>query len=433
MKGLRILWKSNAPHVGSGYGIQANSLLPRLAKHPSVEEIGIFGYWGIQGGMAELPVGLGIPGIEPRAMVHYPTTPTDGWGNDVVAQHAQHFGAHVVITLMDTWVLRPDYGHQGFLWIPYSPVDHEPIPPKVLNGLRRAYHPIAYSKHASREYTINGLDHHYIPHGVETSIYKPYGKDGKAQAKAFIGFEPDNFVIGTVGANKGWPSRKGYPELFEAFSIFRKRHPEARLFAHTSISDTTHNGLSLDTLATLYGIEDYARFTLPYQQLIGLTPREMCRLYNGLDVFCLPSMGEGFGIPIIEAQACGIPVIVSDWTACAELCGSGIRVPMAKKIPTPLESFQAYVDVDALVAAMETMHKVWKNKDEYAGMSEAACTFASAYDWETLVRDEWFPFIDWLWERVQVKTMQRSMPTTVSQDVSIAARVVEREGSILGV
>src|SRR3989337_295724 len=95
-KGLRILWKSNSPHVGSGYGVQANSLLPRLAKHPSIEQIGIFGYWGIQGGLCELPVGMGIPGVSPINMLHYPVG-NDGWGNDVVWEHARHFDAHVVI------------------------------------------------------------------------------------------------------------------------------------------------------------------------------------------------------------------------------------------------------------------------------------------------------------------------------------------------
>lgn len=407
MNGLRILWKSNAPHVGSGYGVQANSLLPRLAQHPSVEEIGIFGYYGVMGGLTELTVGAGIPGVQSRLMAHYPVSQEDGWGNDIVWDHAKHFDANVIITLMDAWVLKPDYGYGGFLWVPYAPVDHEPIPDQVLDRLRRAYHPLAYSQHAAREFTKAGLDHHYIPHGVETKIYKPYDKGGKLQMKQWLGLDPDTFLIGAIGANKGWPSRKGYPELLEAFSIFHGKRPDARLFIHAEFISAAHGGLRLPELARLYGVSDHVHISTQYLRTIGLTPRDMCQVYNAFDVFCLPSMGEGFGIPIIEAQACGVPVIVTDWTACTELCGAGLAVPIAKKIPTPLMSFQAYADVGALVAAMEAIYQAWKDQAAYDRLRTAAREFAMKYDWDLLVREQWFPFIDWLWERVQIRTIQR--------------------------
>lgn len=426
--GMRILWKSNAPHVGSGYGVQANSLLPRLMLHPNIQDIGIFGYYGITGGLTELPVGQNIPGVQTVQLAHYPIGNANAWGNDVVAQHAKHFDADVVITLMDVWVLDEDYGHRGFLWVPYAPVDHEPIPPQILDRLRRAYHPLAYSQHASREFAKASLDHHYIPHGVETQIYKPYDKGGKREAKKLIGFGPDDFVIGIVAANKGWPSRKGYPELFEAFATFHANHPEARLFAHSNLIDTRHNGINLAEMADTYGVADFTKFTLPYYQLIGLTPRDMCRMYNAFDVFCLPSMGEGFGIPIIEAQACGVPVIVTNWTATAELCGAGWRVPVGKKIPTPLKSFQAYADVGALVVAMEDSWQMWKRPEARQALSSKAREFAMNYDWELLVKRDWFPFIDWLWERVQVKTIQRPTPSIEMPD----RPMTEKEAIALG-
>ncbi len=407
--GMRILWKSNAPHVGSGYGVQANSLLPRLAQHPSVEEIGIFGYFGIAGGLCTLPVGVGIPGVTPKTMLHYPVA-GDMWGNDVVWDHARHFDAHVVITLLDAWVLKPDYGHGGFLWVPYAPVDHDPIPPKVLARLQDAFHPIAYSEHGAREFARNGLDHHYIPHGVETKIYRPFDKGGKKAAKKWLGFDEDTFLIGTVAANKGWPARKGFAELFEAFAILHDKYPNARLFLHSAMTDQ-QTGMSLPSLAKVCGINDYVRFSAPYLHLLGFDAREMAHLYNAMDVFCLPSMGEGFGIPIVEAQACGVPVIVTDWTACAELCGSGWKVPIDKKILTPLDSYQAFADVGALAEAMESAYKMWKNPEINETMSKGAREFAMGYDWEPLVRDIWFPFMDWLWERVRPKSiMMPAMP-----------------------
>lgn len=409
MNGLRILWLSNAPHVGSGYGVQSNSLLPRLLKHPNVEEIGIFGYFGIQGGLVELEVGKGIPGVKPVKMAHYPIG-LDMWGNDVIWEHAKHFDADVVITLLDAWVFRDDYGHGGFLWCPYAPVDHDPIPPPVVNKLRRGFHSLAYSKHGAAAMAAEGLDSQYMPLGVETSIFKPYTTRRKKEAKKWVGVESDNFVVGTVAANNGWPSRKGYPELFEAFSLFHKTHPDARLIAHTcATGNGGGNGLDLFQMAKQYGIENVAHFTTPYQQLVGFSTKEMCRFYNAFDVFCLPSMGEGFGIPLIEAQASGVPVITTDWTACAELGSHGWLVPIAKKIPTPLQSFQGYADVPALVHAMEEAYMMWKTQPAaWEAKRQDAREFAMQYDWEYLVETNWFPFMDWLWERVRVKTLQRT-------------------------
>ena len=389
-----------------------------------MEEIGIFGYFGIQGGMCELPVGVGIPGVSPINMVHYPVA-GDIWGNDVVWDHARHFDADVIITLLDAWVFKPDYGHGGFLWVAYAPVDHEPIPPPVLDRLRRSYQALAYSQHAKRSFQGAGLPHDYIPHGVETKVLKPLDKGGKREAKKWIGIEdPDTFVIGTVAAHKGWPARKGFSELFEAFSIFHKRHPDSALYLHSQVQDSQGNAPNLTDVAKHFEVADAVRFTTPYVNFLGFSAKEMRDLYNGFDVFCLPSMGEGFGIPIVEAQACGVPVIVSDWTACAELCGAGWKIPMGKKYFTQLQSYQAFVDVDALALLMETAYEAWKNPASWESLQRRAREFAMQYDWDVLVRDKWSPWVEDLWAKVRMKTIQRPESSSLAINVSTAGSEV---------
>ena len=85
--------------------------------------------------------------------------------------------------------------------------------------------------------------------------------------------------------------------------------------------------LDLQRLAARLGIEDSVRFTDQYAQVSGLMrPAHMAEWYNILDVFSNCAYGEGFGIPIIEAAACGVPAVVTDCSAMSELKGPGWSV-----------------------------------------------------------------------------------------------------------
>jgi glycosyltransferase involved in cell wall biosynthesis len=60
----------------------------------------------------------------------------------------------------------------------------------------------------------------------------------------------------------------------------------------------------------------------PHVRLLGYVPAEdLPLLYNGADVFSLPSIAEGYGMPLLEAMACGVPVVASNLTALPEVFG----------------------------------------------------------------------------------------------------------------
>lgn len=79
---------------------------------------------------------------------------------------------------------------------------------------------------------------------------------------------------------------------------------------------------SLFQLAHELGLEDHINFT-GY-----VSDEDLVALYNGADVFVYPSLYEGFGLPPLEAMACGCPVVASDSSSLPEVVGdAGILAP----------------------------------------------------------------------------------------------------------
>lgn len=340
---MRILWSSNAPWARTGYGNQTALVTPRLKA--AGHDVGLFAWYGMEGGVLNW---AGMP-VYPKA-VH-------GFGVDVMGAHAAHFRADIAITLIDAWVMDPDLWSRAapdMRWVPWFPIDMEPAPPVIVRKVANAFQGIVYSHFAERECQRAGLDVRYVPHGVDTAVFRPMPRD---DARAKLGWPKDRWVAAMVAANKGTPSRKSFPEVFEAFGVFGKRHVDAMLYVHTS-PDTVAGGLDLRALAEATGTQKIVAFPDQYNMLIGLGDEYMRAVYSAADVLLSPSMGEGFGIPIMEAQACGCPVITGDWTSMTELTWAGIVLPKSRahRMYTPLQAWQFMPDQGDIVAALESLY-----------------------------------------------------------------------------
>lgn len=368
---LKILWASNAPWANTGYGNQTRLFVPRI--QALGHEMALCAWYGLEGGSLRWN---GLP-VYPKGY--------NAYGNDVVGAHATHFGADILITLIDAWVLEPR-AFSTTRWCPWFPVDMQPVPPPVLAKASQAYQPIVYSRFAEREARRAGLDVRYVPHGVDTQLMRP---GDRADARVKLKWPGDKFIVGMVAANKGTPSRKALPQSVEAFARLHKAHPDTVLYLHTAKSEAGENGgVNLPELCAFLGLTvgTDVLFADAYAQLLGLPDEYMTTVYNGLDVLLACSMGEGFGIPILEAQACGTPVIVGDWTAMSELLFTGWKVPASECDPwwTPLASYQFTPRVGALVDALEEAYRNPKR-----GLHEGVLD----YDADRVTRKYWRPLL----------------------------------------
>ena len=374
---MKILWHSNAPWAPTGYGAQVNLFAQALAeKH----DLAVSAFYGLEGSR------LNWNGIQ-----IYPGLGGE-FGNLSLVPHAQHhFGAArdgLVFTLLDVWVLDQAVCQQLNMasWVP---VDHDPVPPRVREFFQTsAAVPVAMSRFGQER--LAEFDPLYIPHGVDTEVFKPMGREVREQTK----FEEDDFVVGIVAANKGRPSRKCFQQSLEAFRFFQRRHENAVLYLHTNL-DGDEN---LNDLITALEIPvDSIRVSNQYRMLFNPLPSEaMAKLYASFDVLLNPSAGEGFGVPIIEAQACGTPAIVTDHSAMPEVCGAGWHVP-GRPFWTGQRSWQATPDVEAIVGALEDCYGMAENERMAQGVK--ARLHAETYSREVVLREHFLPALDELAER----------------------------------
>jgi len=374
--GLRILFFSNAPWCNTGYGTQTAQAWWRIQKlgHKIVAIAANYGHEG-------MPLNVEVNGekaeVWPKGYSQH--------GNDILAMHAKAAKADIVITLYDSWIFDPRITAQ-FRWVPWLPIDHDPAPPQVVQALKSAWQPICYAQYGMTKLREAGLDPLYVPHGIETSIFKPGNRE---EALAKLGVTDCDYLAVMVAANKGAPSRKSFREVFVAFAKFVKNHPKAMLYVH-SHTGVEMAGEDLEGHAQLAGIpKENLRFADQYRLIMGYPPQVLATFYQAANVLLSPSYGEGFGLPIIEAQACGCPVIVNDCSSMPELCFAGWKTTNTP-FATPFMANQFRPDIESIYQCLEESYKV-KSSDM---LKRKAVNGAKNYDADLVAETYWKPALE---------------------------------------
>ena len=304
----RVLWHAPAPWSPSGYGTQTALWTQKLREMG--HEIVISSFWGLSGTATEWN---GIP-VLPAFGGNY-CSPS-------LQQHAKHVNPDMVITLGDVWVLDPSVLRELPVahWLP---ADCRPMSTADRNVLEAAGpQVIAMSRFGQARFKTAGIPAHYVPHAIDFDVFKP-AEDKRALREA-RGMDPDAFVIGVNAANND-AIRKAAPEMMLAFAKFHQSHPDAILALHTGVHQD--GGQDLEAVAENLGITDRCMVADQYRYTAGLiTAEDMSDWYNCIDVLLATTYGEGFGLPIVEAMASGVPAITTACSSMEELNPDGISV-----------------------------------------------------------------------------------------------------------
>lgn len=376
---MRILYCANAPWVGSGYGVQAQHLLPRLARLPQVENIAIFAYFGLYGGVTYW-----------GPFTVYPAG-ADNYGNDVIGLHARDFKADVVITMLDVWPLK-EIARKVVpaQWWPWFPVDSDPAPGRVVKALDGAAKPLVYSQWGQAKLAEQGVAATYVPIGIDPQTFRVLepGMVGRFRADLF-GADCTHLTV-MVAANVSYPDRKAFQVQLRAWALFAEDKPGARLYIHTDPT-TQHEGVDLYALAASLNIADKVIFPDRYQYFIGYPPEYLALVYNAADVLLAASMAEGFGIPLVEAQACGCPVIATNFSSMSELTKLGKATEPLDYIWTPLGSWQAWPDANDIANQIELYSGLVRGMEMRTQISKQ---IHEEFGWDAVVERHWAPLFE---------------------------------------
>lgn len=308
----------------------------------------------------------------------------DGFGADVLTGHAGHFKADLVLVLGDAFA-QNEAVLAGLNTAVWAPVDCDPLGALDRNSLRASgARVIAMSRHGEKMLDQAGFVPLYAPHGIDTQIFKP---GNRKKCRQMLGLPAGAFIIGMNAANKD-PLRKGFPEQITAFAALRAQHPGALLLVHSTPLAGT-GGIDLTAVCQNLGIQDAVHWADPYSYASGAySQADMAIWYNCLDLYSGCSYGEGFGLPLIEAQACGVPVVTTDASAMSELAGPGWKVGGEPYWHAAHQSWWAKPRVGEIAAAYEHAWNGGANPRRAPSRE-----FALTYDADQVLTQHWKPIL----------------------------------------
>lgn len=155
----------------------------------------------------------------------------------------------------------------------------------------------------------------YLPHGLDTSVFYPRNnkeaRDTFVDRVAGLGPAPlleDVFMVGIVATNT---ARKDWYLAFEVCSELKKRGKSVGIWAHT---DKMQGAWNIPMLAREFELDSV---TVASNRL--LDDEDMAWAYSAMDITLGIGSGEGWGYPLAESLACGVPVIHGDYAGGAEI------------------------------------------------------------------------------------------------------------------
>ncbi|MCL5097844.1 MAG: glycosyltransferase [Candidatus Omnitrophica bacterium] len=294
-------------------------------------------------------------------------------------------------------------------WVVVQPWEYGALPASWIPAMRKAAQIWVYSEYARRVYVDSGIHPakvRVVPLGIDPGRFHPNVPGLQLPTKRRFKFL---FVGGTI-------HRKGADVLLETYLRTFTAHDDVCLVIKDFGGQTFYAGQRLEARIKAAQAEPGAPEILYLTE--EMSPEAMAGLLTACDCLVHPYRGEGFGLPVLEAMACGLPVIVTGGGATDDFADDthAYRIPAVRRnIGTRVSNLtlvhSGWLLEPEATALSERMTWVFHNQEEARDKGRAASDYARR---------------EWTWERA-AEVAARHLRDLVAKNKAEASAIAERQ------
>ena len=423
----KVLVITDSPKIDTGFGRVGKEVWSYLSSTGKYEVVSIG--WFHQENPREVP----YPVLATKKNDQGVITQEDKYAHQTFPLVVEDFKPDLVWSLGDMWMtqhIKDAKSRSTYKWVGYFPIDGEPVPSKWGEVVESMDYAVAYGTYGlevikSRAPKANLS---YIHHGVNTRLFRPFPEDAREKFKEQLLGIIGKTVIGIVARNQ---PRKAFDCLFKAFyHVLRGEHAKCKDCGSVTVSDydivrrkatrpkvcsecksdkltqgkpredvilylhcaPKDCGWDLIDLQDDFNLKGNIIFNPELKIGGGVPESTLSAIYNAIDIFTLPTRGEGFGLPILEAMSSGLPVVATDYSAHPEWAREGaILIPPIALEAEPLTNIRrAIIDMDKYVGALLSL---LDDPEKRKQLGLKARAIAEKMDW-SIINKQWENLID---------------------------------------
>lgn len=393
-KKLKILFCGEASFLKTGYASYYRELLKRLNNNPNYY-IAEFACYGNINDPRDSDINWryyanAVVGSDPRS-AQYASSMENAFGRWRFEKVLIDFQPDVVVDIRDYWMNQYQAMsclRKYFKWAIMPTIDSAPQQDSWVSTYLTADAIFTYSDWARdviKQQTSNSIKYiDTLSPGINTSIFK---MQNILEARSKLSIRGDNFIIGSVMRNQ---KRKLIPDLIASTrklidSVEQESLPNKKIFLYLHTSYPDYMGWEIPKLLKEHRMLNRTLFTYvcrdcrnifadvyagPSRQCPhcknnnsnmpsasdGATDEQLALIYNSFDIYVQYSICEGFGVPQIEAGACGTPVATVNYSAMEDIVKKIEAYPINilsrfKELET--QAIRVYPDNDHLIEILK--------------------------------------------------------------------------------